>query len=89
MLEKRSLKEWCGGCQLFSDNRCETPMLNRRWRACPCRDCLLKSVCLELCDELQNHKNEVIKRKDEIIKIKIDKKREIWMKNHGGVGEAG
>lgn len=78
MLVKRSLKEWCGGCDIFTGNKCKTPILNRGWQTCPCRDCLIKTMCLNICDDMRNHKHEI-----------ANGIREKWNKKHGRVGEAG
>ena len=80
LITHRSLKEWCGGCPIFQTigNRCEAPMLNRGWRTCPCRDCLIKTMCEEICDEMRKHKHEI-----------VNKVRGKWKEKHGGVGEDG
>jgi len=57
MLEKRFLKEWCGGCCFFNIDRskCMNPHLNPMWKRCPCRNCLIKTMCIDECELLIEH----------------------------------
>jgi len=58
----RPLKEFCGGCNLFLSlsHKCKKPMLNIGWKDCPCRNCLIKSVCSDLCEEMQDHRKKIV-----------------------------
>jgi hypothetical protein len=44
------MKQACDGCQL--DNTCS---LRNQKKKCPCSDCLVKVVCIEICDDLYEY----------------------------------
>jgi len=75
----RHSPDFCGGCSIFKpDNmRCQDPILDKIWKTCLCKECLIKGMCNNECGPLQKHRNSYVNRV----------KRAEEKKTYGGVGE--
>lgn len=79
-LKIRSENDWCGGCSIFKPDkiRCQDPVLDKIWKRCKCKICLIKGLCNEECEAIQKYRNNYLNKRKTIREEE---------KVHGGVGE--
>lgn len=83
--------DYCGGCSIFKpDNmRCQDPILDKIWKTCSCKECLIKGMCNNECGPLQKHRNRYVNKQKKIKEQNVAKTLERFIDNkpHGGIGE--
>jgi hypothetical protein len=59
---KRNHVRFCAGCGPFDYNpetpSCNDSQLDLIWWKCPCRRCLIKTMCTEECNEIKEYKEK-------------------------------
>ena len=77
----RHLSDWCGGCAIFKNEqgKCQDPVLDKMWKRCTCKNCLIKPICNDTCEISDKFRSDQVK----IMKKIIEERK----KKHGGIGE--
>lgn len=90
-LKIRFENDSCGGCSIFKSDqiRCQDPVLDKLWKGCKCKVCLIKGMCNEECEATQKYRNKYLNKQKKIKEQTVAKTLERFIDNkpHGGSGE--